>query len=121
MTSVRCGFPWTQPGIEAPLPGACGRSYAVVWPGESDFTDEHRAALAERPRPNQNWYPAGHPIGDALGWSGQSADDIKAETRAWAPEVGTVALPDEDAEAIDRILRKHGLTLTPDMKHVKER
>ena len=40
---------------------------------------------------------------------------------AWAPEVGTVALPDEDAEAIDRILRKHGLALSADLKHVKER
>jgi hypothetical protein len=121
LTSVRCGYPYTHPGIPAPLPGACGRDYTVVWPSKTDFTDEHRQALAERPAKNRNWYPTGHPIGDTLGWSGQTADDIRAETRAYAPEVGTVALPDEDAEAIDRILRKHGLALSADLKHVKER
>lgn len=120
MTSVRCGHPYTHPD-QGPLPGSCDRPYTVVWPGKADFTDEHRQALAERLEVNRNWYPHGHPVGEVTGWAGQTPDDIRAETRAWAPELGTVALPDEDAEAIDRILRKHGLALTPDLKHVKER
>lgn len=120
-STVQCGRFVDHEGVTRQAPDACGRTYTVVWPSKSEFTDEHRRALAERIEKHRNWYPRGHPIGEVTGWAGQSPDDIRAETRAWAPEVGTVALPDEDAEAIDRILRKHGLELSADLKHVKER
>jgi hypothetical protein len=100
-------------------PAGCGRRYQVEWPPDAAAIER---VLAVRPEQNRNWFPEGHPLAEAVGWpTGQTPDDLQEETRVFAPELGTVALPDEDAEAIDRILRKHGLALSPDLKHVKER
>lgn len=95
-----------------------GHRSSVKWPPNARALEQ---AVAERQEQNRNWFPLGHPVGEALGVAGQTPDDLREETRLFAPELGTVALPDEDAEAIDRILRKHGLALSADLKHVKER
>jgi hypothetical protein len=96
-----------------------GHLSGVQWPGNATAIAE---AVAVRPEQNRNWFPDGHPLAVAAGWpTGQTVEALHEETRVFAPELGTIALPDEDAEAIDRILRKHGLALSPDLKHVKER
>jgi hypothetical protein len=100
-------------------PAGCGRRYQVEWPADAAAIER---AVKVRPEQNRNWFPEGHPLATAAGWpTGQTPGDLEEETRLFAPELGTVALPDEDAEAIDRILRKHGLALSADLKHVKER
>jgi hypothetical protein len=100
-------------------PSGCGRRYEVEWPGNAAAIER---ALAVRPEENRNWFPEGHPLATEVGWpTGQSVEELHEATRMFAPELGTTALPDEDAEAIDRILRKHGLALSADLKHVRER
>lgn len=99
----------------------CVRAHAssVRWPGNAEAIAE---AVATRPEPNRNWFPDGHPLAAVIGQpTGQTVEDLREETRLFAPELGTVPVPDEDAETIDRILRKSGLELTPDRKHLRER
>lgn len=99
-------------------PKGCGRQYRVDFPGEAA---EIERAVSIRPEKNRNWFPEGHPLATAVGWpTGQSVEELHEETRMFAPELGTLPIPDEDAEAIDRILRKSGLALTRDLKHVRE-
>jgi hypothetical protein len=79
------------------------------------------AAVAVRQERNRNWFPEGHPLATEVGWpTGQSVEELHEETRVFAPELGTLPIPDEDAEAIDRILRRSGLALSRDLKHVRE-
>jgi hypothetical protein len=106
--SVTCAAP----------PAGCGRRYQVEFPGNAPAIEQ---ALSVRPAQNRNWFPDGHPLATAVGWpTGQTVEELHEETRTFAPELGTLAIPDEDAEAIDRILRKSGLALTRDLKHVRE-
>jgi hypothetical protein len=100
-------------------PAGCGRRYEVEWPANAPTIER---VLAVRPEQNRNWFPEGHPLATAVGWpTGQTPDDLREETRTFAPELGTVALSDEDAEILGPILRKYDLVLTRDLKHVKER
>ena len=95
-----------------------GHPSTVQWPGNASAIAD---AVAIRPAKNRNWFPDGHPLATAAGWpTGQTVEELHEETRTFAPELGTLPIPDEDAEAIDRILRKSGLALTRDLKHVRE-
>lgn len=95
-----------------------GHVTTIQWPGNESAID---AAVANRPEQNRNWFPEGHPLAAVAGFpAGQTVEELHEETRAFAPELGTLPIPDEDAEAIDRILRRSGLALTRDLKHVRE-
>jgi hypothetical protein len=95
-----------------------GHVTAVQWPGNAPAIAD---AVANRAEKNRNWFPEGHPLATAVGWpTGQTVEDLHEETRTFAPELGTLPIPDEDAEAIDRILHRSGLALTRDLKHVRE-
>lgn len=99
--------------------GGCGRRARLEWP--PNIADLMQA-MAERPERNRNWFPAGHPLAELYHQpSGETPDELRQETRAFIPEIGTVPLPDEDAEAIDRILRRSGYELSRDLLHVRER
>lgn len=59
----------------------CVECYAIApihWP---DDADELWEALAARPKPNQNWFPSGHPLALRSGSpDGQTPDELRAET-----------------------------------------
>ena len=96
-----------------------GHITGVRWSGNPHAIAE---AVAIRPEQNRNWFPEGHPLATAVGWpTGQTVDELREETQLFAPQLGTVPLPDEDAEAIDRILHRHGLALSTDLKHIREK
>lgn len=95
-----------------------GHRSDITWPFDPNAIT---GAVANRPEDKQNWWPDGHPLPALAGWpTGQTVDELREETQLFAPELGTVPIPDEDAEAIDRILRKSGLALSADLKHVRE-
>ena len=59
----------------------CGRSAGLEWP-DSEFLAGLAEVMAVRPFENRNWYPAGHPRGEANGTvTGQSLDDLAVENR----------------------------------------
>ena len=62
--------------------GGCQLVAEVEWPADADGI---WAALVERPVPGtRNWYPAGHAEAVQLGLPhGQSAGDLRAETREY--------------------------------------
>lgn len=118
-TSALLVEPGDTSAVCAAPPSGCGRRYQIEWP---PGLQELHEALANRPEQNRNWFPEGHPLATAVGWpTGQTPDDLREETRVFAPELGTVALSDEDAAIVGPILHKYGYALTRDLKHVKER
>ena len=99
-----------QPGETGMQCTYCGTLALLVWPADGP---QLMAALADRAEKHRNWYPADFgrplPVGTA---TGQTADDLQAETQAYLDRPAEPA--SDDRTTMNQMLARFGVELDAD-------